>query len=163
MTPNWTETLNSDKYSAGTKDLPLGLKFWSILLYDHFFLRCKVVQKLKLHRITPNWIWHLTGKSALYTLNTYPWGPHFGPFRSTISHCASYNMFKVDKIGNAPNVPTLNLNTYSQRYSMYIKCLPMRPKFGPFLSTISRFQDTTCSRSAKIGNAPTNPKLNLNT
>ena len=42
------------------------------------------------------------------------------------------------------------LNTYSQG-----------PNFGSFRSTVSRFRDTTCTRSAKIGNAPNDPKLNL--
>ncbi len=36
LIPNWPWTLNDDKYSAGTKDFSLRLKFWSILLYNHW-------------------------------------------------------------------------------------------------------------------------------
>ncbi len=48
----------------------------------------------------------------------------------------------------------------NQKYSIYTNYFP---HFRPFHSTISRFQDTTCIRSVKIGNAPNDPKLNLNT
>ncbi len=38
-----------------------------------------------MHRVTPpqSELEHLTVKSTLYTLNNHPWGPNFGPFRST--------------------------------------------------------------------------------
>ncbi len=51
---------------------------------------------------------HLTVKSTLYTLNTYPRAPNVGPFRSTISHFRDTTSVKI---GNAPNDPKLNLNT----------------------------------------------------
>ena len=85
---------------------------------------------------------HLTVKITLY-LNTYPWGPNFGPFHSTISHFRD-TCTRSAKIGNAPNDPTLNLNTNSQRYYIYsrytLNTYPWGPNFGPFNSTISRFR-----------------------
>ncbi len=68
MTPNWPWTPNSDKYSATTKELPLSLKFWSILLCDHWFSRCKVAPKPEIHWMTPNWTWTLNSqKYSIYT------------------------------------------------------------------------------------------------
>ncbi len=109
MTPNWPWTINSQKYSAGTKYLPLRPKFWSILLYHHK----KGRQKLEMHRkTTQTKLKHLnTVKSTLYTLNTYSWGSNFGPFRSTISRFRDTICTRSAKIGNAPNYPKLNLNT----------------------------------------------------
>ncbi len=40
-----------------------------------------------------------------------------------------------------------------------LKTYPRDPNFAPFRSTISLFRDTTCTSSAKIGNAPNDPKL----
>ena len=37
MTPNWTWTLNNQKYPTYTKYLPLRSKLWSILLYNQRF------------------------------------------------------------------------------------------------------------------------------
>ena len=39
MTPNWTWTLNSQKYPVYIKYLPQRPKFWSVSLYDQRFLR----------------------------------------------------------------------------------------------------------------------------
>ncbi len=39
VTPNWTWTLNSQKYSIYTKYLPLRSKFWSVSLYEQWFPR----------------------------------------------------------------------------------------------------------------------------
>ncbi len=58
---------------------------------------------------------HLTVKSTLYTLYTYPWGPNFAPFRSTISRFWDRTCTKSVKFGNAPNDPKLNLNTYQSK------------------------------------------------
>ncbi len=61
------------------------------------------------------------------------------------------------KIGNALNDPKLNLNTKQSKVFYTPITYPWRPHFGPFRSTISRFRDTTCTRSAKIRNAPNDP------
>ena len=66
------------------------------------------------------------------------------------------------KIGNAPNDPKLNLNTLQSKvlYVHYILIpeVQILVSFALWL-TISEI----CTRSAKIGNAPNDPKLNLNT
>ncbi len=88
MTPNWSWTLNSQKYSIYTKYLPLRYKFLSVSLYALPFPRYKVVNMVKNWKCT-EWpqteLEHLTAKSTLCTVNTYPWGPNFGPFCSTAS------------------------------------------------------------------------------
>ncbi len=40
---------------------------------------------------------HLTVKSTLYTLNTYLWGPNFGPFRPTASRFRDTKLSKSEK------------------------------------------------------------------
>ena len=59
MTPNLPWTLNGDKYSASTKEIPPKLKFLSILLYNYWFSRYKVARKSEMHSMTPNWTWTL--------------------------------------------------------------------------------------------------------
>ena len=56
----------------------------------------------------------------------------------------------LSKIGNAPNDLRLTLNTWCQKYPIYIKYLPRGANFGSFCSSTSRFWDTSFS---KIGNA----------
>ena len=148
----------------------------------------KVPENQKCTQWPQNELEHLTVKSTLYTLNTYPWGPNCGPFHSTISHFRDTRCTSSVKIGNVPNDPKLNLNTWtrfwykrswkignasndpnwtwtpnSQKYSINTKYLPQWPNFSPFHSTISRLRDTRCTSSVKIGNVPNDPKLNLNT
>ncbi len=48
---------------------------------------------------------HLTVKSTLHALSTYPRGPNFGPFRSTVSRFQDTTYTRWAKIGNAPNDP----------------------------------------------------------
>ena len=55
---------------------------------------------------------HITAKRRLYTLNTYPRGPNFGPFRSTTSR---FRATRFSKNGSAPNDPKLNLNTWQSK------------------------------------------------
>ncbi len=51
---------------------------------------------------------HLTVKTTLHTLHTYPWDPNFGLFCSTTSR---FRDTRSSKIENAPNDPKLNLKT----------------------------------------------------
>ncbi len=106
---------------------------------------------------------HLRVKSTLYTLNTYPWGPNFAPFLSTISRFRDTTCMRSAKVGNAPNDSKLNLNTEVKSALYTLNTYPWGPNFALCRSTISRFRDTTCTRSVKIGNEPNDPKLNFNT
>ncbi len=84
---------------------------------------------------------------------TYSRGQHFGRFtlRLGVPEIQDIQSRKCTE-------PQTELEHLS--YSVYTKDLPDMPKSGPFHSTTSSFQDT---RSRKIGNAPNDPKLNLNT
>ena len=66
MTVNWHWTLNNDKYSVCTKDLPLRLKCWSILLFELWFLRY-VPENLTCIEWPQTELEHLAVKSTLYT------------------------------------------------------------------------------------------------
>ncbi len=72
----------------------------------------------------------LTVKSTLYTLNTYPWGPNFCPFRSTISRFQDKTYTRTAKIRNAPNDPNWTWRLNSQKYPMYTKIFLLR--FAPY-------------------------------
>ncbi len=80
---------------------------------------------------------HLTVKSTLYSLNTYPWDPNFGPFHCTISHFRDNNMNKDVKNRKCTKWPQTELE------HIHTKCFPLLwgPNFGPFRSTTSGFQD----------------------
>ncbi len=75
--------------------------------------------KVTENRKSTEWLYteisHLTVKSCPYTLNTYPWGPKFGPFRSTISRFRDTTCTRWPKIRNAPNDPELNLSTWQSK------------------------------------------------
>ncbi len=58
-------------------------KFWSVSHCTISDIQGR--QKSEMHRKTQTELEHLTVKSTLYTLNTYPWGPNFRPFRSSTS------------------------------------------------------------------------------
>ena len=156
MTRNWPWTFNSDKYSAGTKDLPLRLKYWSILLCDHWVsrplkghpeienalndtnLNLNTIQSkvLYIHLILTPQVQNgfqdtSRRKSEIGTLNTNHWGPNFGTtsrFRDTMS-----------KNGNALNDPNWTWTLNSQRYYIYTKNLPLSFKFWSFLLYDLRF------------------------
>ncbi len=111
MSPKWTWTLNSQKWS--TKVLvtyPWGLNFPPFCSRICGFQDTRS-PKIRMHQMTPTELEHLTVKNTLYTLNTYPWGTNFGPFCSTISSFWFTTCTGLSKIGNAPNDPKMNLNT----------------------------------------------------
>ncbi len=74
-------------------------------------------QKSEMHRMSQTELEHLTVKSTPYTLNTYPSGPNFGPFRSTTS---CFRDTKSSKIGNAPSDPKLNLEHLTVKGTLYM-------------------------------------------
>ncbi len=121
MTPNWAWRLGSQKYSIYTEYLPLRSKFWSVLLYDKPFPRYnmyKVGESQKCTEWTQTELEDFTIKCTLYTLNTRPWGPNFGPFRSTGSrfrYTTCTTCTRWAKIGTAPNDSKLNLSTWQSK------------------------------------------------
>ena len=167
MTPNWTWTLNSKNIPYTLNTYPSSPKFLVLILRFAVSEIQHVQGRLKseMHQITLKLTWTLNSqRNSTYTKYLMPWGPNFGPFRSTISCFRDTTCTRLAKIGNPPNDSKLNLNSYnSQKNSTYTKCLmPSGPNFGPFRSTISCLRDTTCTRLVKIGNAPNDSKLNLN-
>ena len=105
---------------------PLGPKFWFILLYNYLFSRYKAAENQKCTEWPQTELGHLTIKTTLYTLHTYPWGPNFGPFHRTTSH---FPDTKSSKIGNALNGPNWTWTLNSQKYPVYTDYLHQRPKF----------------------------------
>ncbi len=108
MTPNWTGRLNSQKYSTGiyTKILPMRNKLWSVSLYDYLFPGYNIYTVGENRKCT-EWpqteLEDLTVKSNLCTLNTYPWGPNFGPFHSTNSRFRDTTCTRSAKVpGKSP-------------------------------------------------------------
>ena len=66
---------------------------------------------------------HLAVKSTLCTLNTYPWGPNFGPFCSTISCFRDTNMYKIGenrKCTEWPQTELKHVRVKSTLYTLYI-------------------------------------------
>ncbi len=95
MTPNrsWTLISQKSKVPLSTKYLPLRPKVWSVSLYGQRFPRYKVAEYRKCTEWPQTELQHLTVKSTLYTLNTYPRGPNFAPFRSTTSGFQDITLF----------------------------------------------------------------------
>ncbi len=95
------------------------------------------------HRMTPNWSWTLQGQITPYRYNNCPRVPSFTLFRSTSNRFQVTGHFDT----SALNDPKMTLNTghqilemhpmtpnwtwtlNSQKYSIYTKYLPLRPKF----------------------------------
>ncbi len=134
MTSKWTWTPNSLKYSIYTKYLPLGANFGPFRsTISHFrYTTCTKSSKISNAPNDPNWtsIEHLTVKGTLYTIDTYPWSPNFGPLRSTTSRfrdtTCTRGRRKSEMHRMTPNwIWTLN----SQKFSICTKWLPLRSKF----------------------------------
>ena len=100
MTPEWSWTLNSQKYPVYMKYLPPRAKYWSILLYGQPFSRYKVAENRKFRKCTewPQTDFEiLTVISTSYTLSNYPRGPNLDPFCSMASHFQDIRFTKIDK------------------------------------------------------------------
>ncbi len=99
ITPNWPWTLNNNKYSAGTKDLPLRWNFGPFCSTTTSFRDMRSPETRKCTEWPETELGHLTVKSTLYTLITYHWGSNF-LFRCALRLALSeklqrYNMYKV--------------------------------------------------------------------
>ncbi len=82
MTPNWTWTLNSQKYfilQLLTPDAHILVRF-ALQLAVSEIQHVQGRRKSEMHRMTPTDLEHLAVKSTLDTLISYPWGPNFGLF-----------------------------------------------------------------------------------
>ena len=161
MIPNWPWALNNDKYSAGTKDLPLRLKLWSILLYHKWFSRYKVDPKLEMHQKTPHWTstpnsQHLIVKYSIYTKYLLQKAKLV---RFTLRRAFSKIKFvKNRKCAEWPQTELEHLTVKGILYTLHTS--PTGPNFGQFRSMSSRFWDRN---SSKNGNSLNDPKINLNT
>ena len=111
-TKNWKHTLTVEQEALLghllVKKIPVTYKLSSIKIPE--YLSQKQIQghqKLQMHRMTPNRPWTLN--SQKYSAGTkYLWGQNFGPFCSIIT---AFRDIMSLKLGNAPNDPKLNLNT----------------------------------------------------
>ena len=73
-------------------------------------------------------------------------------------------MYKVCENRKCTQWPQTVLEDLTDKSTLYtLNTYPWGPNFALFRSMISRFWDTACTRWAKIGNAPNDPKLNLST
>ncbi len=131
MTPNWTWTLSSQKYSIYIKYLPVRPKFQSISLYDYLF------PKYNMYKVSENWkcikwpqmeLKHLTAKVLYIHYILTPKAHilvHFA-LPLAISEIHVHGRRKSEMHWTTPNW-TWTLN--SQKHSTYTKHLPLRPKF----------------------------------
>ncbi len=160
MTPNWHWILNGDTYSASTKDLSLRLKCWSILLYYDPFSRYKVARKSEMHRITPNSTWTPYSQKYSITPNTFPRNPILVrcALRLDVSEIQDHQKSEMHWM-------TRNWTwTFNGQSTLYtLKTYHRGPTLCLYHSTTSHCRHTTCIRSPKIGNAPKESTLNLNT
>ena len=108
MTPNWTSILNNQKYFIYTKYLPPEAQMLVRFALRSAVFKIQDRRKPEMHQMAQTEFEHLTVKGTLYTLNTYPWSPHFSLFCSTNSR---FRDARSSTIWNAPNDPKLNLNT----------------------------------------------------
>ncbi len=119
MTPNWNWTFNSQKYPVYAKCLLLKPKLWSVSLYDQRFSRYTVTENRKCTKWLQIDLGHLTVKSSLYTLITYPKAQHLVPFALRLS----VSERKVVKNRKCTEWPQIEL------YPVFTKYLLLRPKF----------------------------------
>ena len=160
MTPDGPGTRNVlSKHQRFTPESEI----WSILLKNELsFSRYNVPENQKCTEWPQTELETLTVKNTLYTVyvDTYHRRSNFGQFCST-SSC--FWDAKSSKFRNALNDPRLNFEHLTVKSNLYtLNTYPWDPNFGPFRSTINHFRDTICTRSPQIGNAPNDPKLNLN-
>ena len=104
---------------------------------------------------------HLTVKITPCTLNTYPWGPILVRFALRVFVSEIQYVYKVGENWKGTEWSQIELEHLTVKSTLYTLCTyPRSPNFGTLRSTTNRFHDTS---SSKIGNAPNDLKLNLNT
>ena len=119
---NWTWILNSQKHFT------LNTYPWGLILVS-FALRLAIceIQMYNMYKVGENrkcteWpqteLEHLTVKSTLHTLNTYPWGPKFGPFHSKtngfqdIAHFIIPTLKKKNKKKKNAKIPNFEISQF---------------------------------------------------
>ena len=122
------------------KDISVWYKLTDVVAVQ-IYLKIKVKSRYKVIKIRKCTEWpqteleRVTVKSTPYTINTYPRGPNFGPFRSTTSCFQDTRASKIG--GNAPNDSKPNLNTYQSKVSRIHLCTlhiyPWGPSVGWFI------------------------------
>ncbi len=104
-----------------------------------------------------------TVTSTLYTVSTYPRGPYFSIFWSASLYNQPFSRYKVVEISEYLKCTELPWNDFEYLTDKSILYIVRRPKFCPFRSTTKGFWDTRLSEIGKIGNAPNDLRLTLNT
>ncbi len=166
------------KYPVYTEYPPMRPKLHSISFYD------KTFRDTSLSKIgnAPNDFYHITFKSSMYTLNSHL----KTKFHSVSLYDQEFSRYKL--LGNRKctewHQNDLHHLTVKSKYSIYIECLalrpkfhsvwlycekfpvyteyaPPRPKFIQLLSTTSNFRDTFLSKLSKIGNAMNDTTMTL--
>ena len=113
-TPHWT--LNSQKCSVYTKYLPKKPKFQSVSLYDQQFSRYKVAENRKCTEWPQTDLKHLTVKSTLHTLNTYPMRPKCWCFSL---YDYPFPRYKVDQNRKQTEWPQTELKHLTVKVTLY--------------------------------------------
>ena len=109
--------------------------------------------------MTPNWPWMLNNDKCSADAKDLPLRPKYWSILLYNYWFSRYKVArKLEMHRMAPNW-TGTLNSKNIPYTCTLITYPWYPNFGPFGFTISRFRDTTCTRSAKIGNVPNYSKL----
>ena len=157
MTSEWPWIHNSQKYAVYIKYLPP----IEVQIFVRFPRRPAVFNvqgcwKSQMHRMTSDWSWtHDNQKYPVNSINTYHRGTNFGPV------CSTTSPFPDRKFRKCTEWPQIDFewNLNSQTY--FINTNPEAQTWVcTFLFTASSFWDT---RLLKIGNAPDDLSLTLNT
>ena len=145
VTPNWTWTLNSQKYSIYTKDLPQRPKFWVRFTLCVAVSEIQCQQNMEMHRMTPNWTWTFDSQKYTVYMTYLPLGPKFWSVFLYDLPFPRCNMNKVGEKRKCTEWPQTELEHLTVKSTLYtLNTYLWGSNFGPIRSTISLFRDTTC-------------------
>ena len=143
MTPNWTWTFKSQKslyiHLVLTHKGQIVVRFALRLVVSEIYVQ--VVKNRKCTEWPQTEYEHLTVKSTLYTLNTYPLRFKFSSVSLYDELFPRYKVFKNRKCTVWPQTELEHLTGKSTLYT--VNTQPWGPNFGPFRSTTNSFQDIT--------------------
>ena len=139
MTLNWPWTLNSDRYSLCTKDLPLRLKLWSTSLCEPWFSRYKVLGNQNYTEWPQNELGTLNSqKYFIYTRYLPPGTQILVSFALQLQGRQKYKVVKNWKSTERPQTELEHLTVKSILYTLRI-CL-WGPNSGQFRPMTSGFK-----------------------